>query len=226
MDGMYCSELLWVHPFACGASRTGGQPPWPVLHLASLNRLAIDIQMVELIPHTRDLKIFVEVDDHVAQNVHRPLRSLGPGRHHSFQSGDDQRMAIRQADRFMMKARQTFLAARFGNPSGSRATPAVRPRRRRSFRGRCSPPDRYSRSNCSSCVLLTEFNPSAMGQKSAARQDSRESVRGTHDTRSRGPLRSVANGRTPPAKEIGAENQDGFGRRKTRSLAAQRSTRE
>ena len=36
--------------------------------------------MLKFIPQTRDLEVFVEIDNHVANNVNRPLRSLRRGR--------------------------------------------------------------------------------------------------------------------------------------------------
>jgi hypothetical protein len=66
--------------------------------------------MIESIPYTGYLEIFVEVYDQIAQDIHGLLRSLRSGRHHSLQSSNNERMAIWQANRFMMKARYTLLA--------------------------------------------------------------------------------------------------------------------
>jgi hypothetical protein len=66
--------------------------------------------VVEGIPYSGNLKVFVQIDNHVAKHINRVLRSLRPGGHHSLNSSHRERMSIGQSDRLVMEAGHAFSA--------------------------------------------------------------------------------------------------------------------
>src|SRR4051812_47417524 len=74
---------------------------------------ALQVQVIERVPEPGELQVLIQVENEVAQNIHRLLGSLRPSRKHPLQSGECKSVSVRQADGFMMESRKTLVGALF-----------------------------------------------------------------------------------------------------------------